>query len=118
MVEYECVLIFDLLLVGCNIVGLLNLYCCVVIKDFDKVGIIGIVENEEGLMLDGVCIIVVIISCINISNLCNVIVVGLFVCNVNVKGLICKLWVKILLVLGFKVVKFYLEEVNLLFEFE
>lgn len=34
-------------------------------------------------MFDGVVIIVVIIFCINISNLCNVVVVGLFVKKVN-----------------------------------
>lgn len=122
-VEYEWVLKFDLFSVVCNMVGLFNLYVRVVISELVVKGIVGnfewvCVEEVEGLMLDGVVIIVVIISCINISNLCNVIVVGLLVCNVDCFGLVCKLWVKILLVFGFKVVIEYLCEVGLLLYLE
>lgn len=70
---------FDFFVVGCNMVGFFNLYVCLFISDLESCGIVVKWIEEEGKMFDGVVIIVVIISCINILNLCNVIVVGLFV---------------------------------------
>lgn len=67
---------------------------------------------------DGVVVIVVIIFCINIFNLVVMIGVGLLVCNVVVKGLDCKFWVKILFGLGLCVVIDYLEKVGVLIELE
>lgn len=74
-------------------------------------GIIDEVDEEYDLFVefrgskfnfeDGVIVIVVIISCINMLNLLVFVGVGLFVKKVVEKGLICKLWVKILLVFGF-----------------
>lgn len=48
----------------------------------------------------GVVVIVVIMFCINIFNFEVMLGVVLLVCNVVEKGLILKLWVKIMIVLG------------------
>ncbi|MFY8284519.1 Fe/S-dependent 2-methylisocitrate dehydratase AcnD [Pseudoalteromonas sp. SSMSWG5] len=116
--EYERVLTFDLSSVGRNIAGPSNPHRRVATKDLDKAGITGIVENEEGLMPDGACIIAAITSCTNTSNPRNVIAAGLLARNANAKGLTRKPWVKTSLAPGSKAVKSYLEEANLLPELE
>ena len=116
--EYERVLTFDLSSVGRNIAGPSNPHRRVATKDLDKAGITGVVENEEGLMPDGACIIAAITSCTNTSNPRNVIAAGLLARNANAKGLTRKPWVKTSLAPGSKAVKSYLEEANLLPELE
>ncbi|TGV20432.1 Fe/S-dependent 2-methylisocitrate dehydratase AcnD [Pseudoalteromonas sp. MEBiC 03607] len=116
--EYERVLTFDLSSVGRNIAGPSNPHRRVATKDLDKAGITGIVENQEGLMPDGACIIAAITSCTNTSNPRNVIAAGLLARNANAKGLTRKPWVKTSLAPGSKAVKSYLEEANLLPELE
>lgn len=61
----------------------------------------------------GLVVIVVIISCMNIFNLYVMLSVGLVVKKVVEKGLEVLKFVKIFLVLGFKVVIGYLEKVGL-----
>lgn len=73
----------------------------------------GNVEGQDYQFYDGLVVIVVIIFCINILNFYVLMVVGLVVCKVWVLGLMCKFWVKILLVLGLQVVVEYFEVVNL-----
>jgi len=116
--EYERVLTFDLSSVGRNIAGPSNPHRRVATSDLDKAGITGVVENEEGLMPDGACIIAAITSCTNTSNPRNVIAAGLLARNANAKGLTRKPWVKTSLAPGSKAVKSYLEEANLLPELE
>lgn len=116
--EYERVLTFDLSSVGRNIAGPSNPHRRVATSDLDKAGISGVVENEEGLMPDGACIIAAITSCTNTSNPRNVIAAGLLARNANAKGLTRKPWVKTSLAPGSKAVKSYLEEANLLPELE
>jgi len=116
--EYERVLTFDLSSVGRNIAGPSNPHRRVGTSDLDKAGITGVVENEEGLMPDGACIIAAITSCTNTSNPRNVIAAGLLARNANAKGLTRKPWVKTSLAPGSKAVKSYLEEANLLPELE
>ncbi|KPW00583.1 Fe/S-dependent 2-methylisocitrate dehydratase AcnD [Pseudoalteromonas sp. P1-8] len=117
-VEYERVLTFDLSSVGRNIAGPSNPHRRVATSELDKAGITGVVENEEGLMPDGACIIAAITSCTNTSNPRNVIAAGLLARNANAKGLTRKPWVKTSLAPGSKAVKSYLEEANLLPELE
>ncbi|MEC8351511.1 MAG: aconitase family protein, partial [Pseudomonadota bacterium] len=74
--EYERVLTFDLSSVGRNIAGPSNPHRRVATSELDKAGITGVVENEEGLMPDGACIIAAITSCTNTSNPRNVIAAG------------------------------------------
>ena len=116
--EYERVLTFDLSSVGRNIAGPSNPHRRVATSDLAKAGITGVVENEEGLMPDGACIIAAITSCTNTSNPRNVIAAGLLARNANAKGLSRKPWVKTSLAPGSKAVKSYLEEANLLPELE
>lgn len=116
--EYERVLTFDLSSVGRNIAGPSNPHRRVATSELDKAGITGVVENKEGLMPDGACIIAAITSCTNTSNPRNVIAAGLLARNANAKGLTRKPWVKTSLAPGSKAVKSYLEEANLLPELE
>ncbi len=116
--EYERVLTFDLSSVGRNIAGPSNPHRRVATSELDKAGITGALENEEGLMPDGACIIAAITSCTNTSNPRNVIAAGLLARNANAKGLTRKPWVKTSLAPGSKAVKSYLEEANLLPELE
>jgi len=116
--EYERVLTFDLSSVGRNIAGPSNPHRRVATSELDKAGITGVVENEEGLMPDGACIIAAITSCTNTSNPRNVIAAGLLARNANAKGLTRKPWVKTSLAPGSKAVKSYLEEAGLLPELE
>ncbi|MEZ9199769.1 Fe/S-dependent 2-methylisocitrate dehydratase AcnD [Shewanella sp. 10N.286.54.B9] len=117
-VEYERVLRFDLSSVGRNIAGPSNPHRRVSTSDLAKKGISGVVENEEGLMPDGACIIAAITSCTNTSNPRNVIAAGLLARNANAKGLTRKPWVKTSLAPGSKAVQLYLEDANLLPELE
>ncbi|MGO2010545.1 Fe/S-dependent 2-methylisocitrate dehydratase AcnD [Pseudoalteromonas sp.] len=116
--EYERELTFDLSSVGRNIAGPSNPHRRVATKDLAVTGISGKVENEEGLMPDGACIIAAITSCTNTSNPRNVIAAGLVARNANAKGLSRKPWVKTSLAPGSKAVQSYLEEANLLPELE
>ncbi|MFT5788299.1 MAG: iron-sulfur-dependent 2-methylisocitrate dehydratase [Shewanella sp.] len=117
-VEYERVLRFDLSSVGRNIAGPSNPHRRVSTSDLAAKGISGVVENEEGLMPDGACIIAAITSCTNTSNPRNVIAAGLIARNANAKGLKRKPWVKTSLAPGSKTVQLYLEDANLLTELE
>ena len=117
-VHYDRVLKFDLSSVGRNIAGPSNPHRRVSTSDLAKEGISGVVENEEGLMPDGACIIAAITSCTNTSNPRNVIAAGLLARNANAKGLMRKPWVKTSLAPGSKAVQSYLEDANLLPELE
>ncbi|WP_394393047.1 Fe/S-dependent 2-methylisocitrate dehydratase AcnD [Shewanella woodyi] len=117
-VEYERVLKFDLSSVGRNIAGPSNPHRRVATSELAKSGISGVVENEEGLMPDGACIIAAITSCTNTSNPRNVIAAGLLARNANAKGLTRKPWVKTSLAPGSKAVQLYLEDAKLLPELE
>ena len=116
--HYDRVLKFDLSSVGRNIAGPSNPHRRVSTSDLAKEGISGVVENEEGLMPDGACIIAAITSCTNTSNPRNVIAAGLIARNANAKGLMRKPWVKTSLAPGSKAVQSYLEDANLLPELE
>ncbi|KTF18415.1 Fe/S-dependent 2-methylisocitrate dehydratase AcnD [Pseudoalteromonas sp. H105] len=116
--HYDRVLKFDLSSVGRNIAGPSNPHRRVSTSDLAKEGISGVVENEEGLMPDGACIIAAITSCTNTSNPRNVIAAGLLARNANAKGLMRKPWVKTSLAPGSKAVQSYLEDANLLPELE
>ena len=116
--KYERVLTFDLSSVGRNIAGPSNPHRRVSTSDLAKEGISGVVENEEGLMPDGACIIAAITSCTNTSNPRNVIAAGLLARNANAKGLMRKPWVKTSLAPGSKAVQSYLEDANLLPELQ
>ncbi|NQY63173.1 MAG: Fe/S-dependent 2-methylisocitrate dehydratase AcnD [Alteromonadaceae bacterium] len=116
--EYERVLTFDLSAVGRNIAGPSNPHRRVSTSELAEYGISGVVENEEGKMPDGACIIAAITSCTNTSNPRNVIAAGLIARNANAKGLTRKPWVKTSLAPGSKAVQLYLEEANLLTELE
>lgn len=116
--EYERVLSFDLSSVGRNIAGPSNPHRRVSTADLAAQGIAGNVENEDGLMPDGACIIAAITSCTNTSNPRNVIAAGLLARNANAHGLTRKSWVKTSLAPGSKAVQLYLEDANLLGELE
>lgn len=116
--EYERVLKFDLSSVGRNIAGPSNPHRRVATNELAKSGIAGVVDNEEGLMPDGACIIAAITSCTNTSNPRNVIAAGLLARNANAKGLTRKPWVKTSLAPGSKAVQLYLEDAKLLPELE
>lgn len=117
-VQYQRVLRFDLSSVGRNIAGPSNPHRRVSTSDLAEKGISGVVENEEGLMPDGACIIAAITSCTNTSNPRNVIAAGLLARNANAKGLTRKPWVKTSLAPGSKAVQLYLEDAKLLPELE
>lgn len=116
--EYERVLTFDLSSVVRNIAGPSNPHARVATSDLAARGISGVVENEEGKMPDGACIIAAITSCTNTSNPRNMIAAGLIARNANKLGLTRKPWVKTSLAPGSKAVQLYLEESNLLPELE
>lgn len=116
--KYERVLRFDLSSVGRNIAGPSNPHKRVSTADLAKLGIAGVVENEEGKMPDGAVIIAAITSCTNTSNPRNVIAAGLIARNANALGLTRKPWVKSSLAPGSKAVQLYLEEAKLLPELE
>ena len=116
--QYDRVLKFDLSSVGRNIAGPSNPHRRVATADLAKTGISGVVENEQGLMPDGACIIAAITSCTNTSNPRNVIAAGLIARNANEKGLSRKPWVKTSLAPGSKAVQSYLEDAKLLPELE
>ncbi|NQY33848.1 MAG: Fe/S-dependent 2-methylisocitrate dehydratase AcnD [Alteromonadaceae bacterium] len=116
--EYERVLTFDLSAVGRNIAGPSNPHRRVSTSELAEHGISGVVENEEGKMPDGACIIAAITSCTNTSNPRNVIAAGLIARNANAKGLTRKPWVKTSLAPGSKAVQLYLEDAGLLSEME
>jgi iron-sulfur-dependent 2-methylisocitrate dehydratase len=116
--EYQRVLTFDLSSVGRNIAGPSNPHRRVSTDDLSAAGISGVVENEEGLMPDGACIIAAITSCTNTSNPRNVIAAALLARNANALGLKSKPWVKTSLAPGSKAVQLYLEEAKLLTELE
>jgi aconitate hydratase len=116
--EYERVLTFDLSSVVRNIAGPSNPHARVATSDLAARGISGVVENEEGRMPDGACIIAAITSCTNTSNPRNMIAAGLIARNANKLGLTRKPWVKTSLAPGSKAVQLYLEESNLLPELE
>ena len=116
--EYERLLKFDLSAVGRNIAGPSNPHRRVSTSDLLSKGIAGQVENEQGLMPDGACIIAAITSCTNTSNPRNVIAAGLIARNANARGLTRKPWVKSSLAPGSKAVQLYLEEANLMAELE
>jgi len=116
--EYERVLTFDLSSVVRNIAGPSNPHARVATSDLAAKGISGVVENEQGKMPDGACIIAAITSCTNTSNPRNMIAAGLIARNANKLGLTRKPWVKTSLAPGSKAVQLYLEEANLLPELE
>jgi iron-sulfur-dependent 2-methylisocitrate dehydratase len=116
--QYDRVLKFDLSSVGRNIAGPSNPHRRVSTSDLAAQGISGVVENEDGLMPDGACIIAAITSCTNTSNPRNVIAAGLIARNANAKGLTRKPWVKTSLAPGSKTVQSYLEDAKLLSELE
>ncbi|CAM4242955.1 Fe/S-dependent 2-methylisocitrate dehydratase AcnD [Pseudoalteromonas ostreae] len=116
--QYDRVLKFDLSSVGRNIAGPSNPHRRVSTNDLAAQGISGVVENEDGLMPDGACIIAAITSCTNTSNPRNVIAAGLIARNANAKGLTRKPWVKTSLAPGSKTVQSYLEDAKLLSELE
>ncbi|MBV1907711.1 MAG: Fe/S-dependent 2-methylisocitrate dehydratase AcnD, partial [Kangiellaceae bacterium] len=116
--EYERVLTFDLSTVVRNIAGPSNPHARVATTDLAEKGIAGIVENEEGKMPDGACIIAAITSCTNTSNPRNMVAAGLVARNANKLGLTRKPWVKTSLAPGSKAVQLYLEESKLLPELE
>lgn len=116
--EYERVLKFDLNTVGRNMAGPSNPHALLPTSELANRGISGVVENEEGLMPDGACIIAAITSCTNTSNPRNMIAAGLVARNANALGLTRKPWVKTSLAPGSKTVKMYLEEADLLPELQ
>ncbi|MGQ4275720.1 Fe/S-dependent 2-methylisocitrate dehydratase AcnD [Pseudidiomarina sp. E22-M8] len=116
--EYGRVLKFDLNQVQRSLAGPSNPHALLPASELAKRGISGKVENEEGLMPDGACIIAAITSCTNTSNPRNMIAAGLIARNANKLGLTRKPWVKSSLAPGSKTVKMYLEEAELLPELE
>ncbi|TLU68067.1 Fe/S-dependent 2-methylisocitrate dehydratase AcnD [Thalassotalea litorea] len=75
-------------------------------------------DNWQGNMPDGACIIAAITSCTNTSNPRNVIAAALVAKRANELGLVRKPWVKTSFAPGSKVIKLYLEEAGLLTELE
>ncbi len=116
--EYGRILTFDLSKVQRNLAGPSNPHALLPASELAQRGISGKVENEEGLMPDGACIIAAITSCTNTSNPRNMIAAGLIARNANKLGLTRKPWVKSSLAPGSKTVKMYLEEAELLPELE
>ena len=116
--EYERVLSFDLSKVQRNLAGPSNPHALLPAAELATRGISGKVENEEGKMPDGACIIAAITSCTNTSNPRNMIAAGLIARNANKLGLTRKPWVKTSLAPGSKTVKMYLEDAELLPELE
>ena len=116
--EYERVMTFDLSKVQRNLAGPSNPHALLPASELAARGISGKVENEEGKMPDGACIIAAITSCTNTSNPRNMIAAGLIARNANKLGLTRKPWVKTSLAPGSKTVKMYLEDAELLPELE
>src|SRR5690554_6213496 len=102
--EYERVMTFDLSKVQRNLAGPSIPHALLPASELAARGISGKVENEEGKMPDGACIIAAITSCTNTSNPRNMIAAGLIARNANKLGLTRKPWVKTSLAPGSKTV--------------
>ncbi|RUO39835.1 Fe/S-dependent 2-methylisocitrate dehydratase AcnD [Aliidiomarina taiwanensis] len=116
--EYERVLTFDMSKVTRSLAGPSNPHALLPSSELAARGISGEVENEEGLMPDGACILAAITSCTNTSNPRNMVAAGLIARNANKLGLTRKPWVKTSLAPGSKTVTMYLEDANLMPELE
>src|SRR5690554_5337694 len=75
--EYERVLTFDMTKVTRSLAGPSNPHALLPSSELAARGISGVVENEEGLMPDGACILAAITSCTNTSNPRNMVAAGL-----------------------------------------
>ncbi|REL35791.1 Fe/S-dependent 2-methylisocitrate dehydratase AcnD [Thalassotalea euphylliae] len=121
--EYERVLTFDLSSVTRNMAGPSNPHRRLPTSDLQARGVAGQwqspeLNNWQGNMPDGACIIAAITSCTNTSNPRNVVAAGLVAKHANELGLVRKPWVKTSFAPGSKVAKLYLEEAGLLTELE
>lgn len=121
--EYERVLTFDLSSVTRNMAGPSNPHRRLPTSALQARGIAGQwqspdLDNWQGHMPDGACIIAAITSCTNTSNPRNVVAAGLVAKRANELGLVRKPWVKTSFSPGSKVAKLYLEEAGLLTELE
>src|SRR5690554_3024492 len=111
--EYERVLTFDMTKVTRSLAGPSNPHALLPSSELAARGISGVVENEEGLMPDGACILAAITSCTNTSNPRNMVAAGLIARNANKLGLTRKPWVKTSLAPGSKTVTMYLDDAGL-----
>ncbi|HLV49009.1 MAG TPA: aconitate hydratase AcnA, partial [Aliidiomarina sp.] len=116
--EYERVLTFDMTKVTRSLAGPSNPHALLPSSELAARGISGVVENEEGLMPDGACILAAITSCTNTSNPRNMVAAGLIARNANKLGLTRKPWVKTSLAPGSKTVTMYLDDAGLTPELE
>lgn len=116
--EYERVLTFDMSKVTRSLAGPSNPHALLPSSELAARGISGVVENEEGLMPDGACILAAITSCTNTSNPRNMVAAGLIARNANKLGLTRKPWVKTSLAPGSKTVTMYLDDAGLTPELE
>ena len=121
--QYERVLTFDLSAVCRNMAGPSNPHRRLPTSELSARDIAGRwqepeVDNWQGNMPDGACIIAAITSCTNTSNPRNVVAAGLVAKKANELGLVRKPWVKTSFAPGSKVAKLYLEEAGLLPELE
>ncbi len=121
--EYTRVLEFDLSSVGRNMAGPSNPHRRLATAELNSKGIAKDlaackVQEQDGKMPDGACIIAAITSCTNTSNPRNVVAAGLIAKRANELGLTRKPWVKTSFAPGSKVAKLYLEEAGLLSEME
>ncbi|NMP15544.1 Fe/S-dependent 2-methylisocitrate dehydratase AcnD [Thalassotalea sp. Y01] len=121
--EYERVLEFDLSTVVRNMAGPSNPHRRLPTSALAEREIAGEwqepdLQNWQGNMPDGACIIAAITSCTNTSNPRNVIAAALVAKRANELGLVRKPWVKTSFAPGSKVIKLYLEEAGLLPELE
>ncbi|TKB45879.1 Fe/S-dependent 2-methylisocitrate dehydratase AcnD [Thalassotalea mangrovi] len=121
--QYERVLEFDLSSVVRNMAGPSNPHRRLPTSALAEREIAGQwqepdLNNWQGNMPDGACIIAAITSCTNTSNPRNVIAAALVAKRANELGLVRKPWVKTSFAPGSKVIKLYLEEAGLLSELE
>ncbi|QDP01152.1 Fe/S-dependent 2-methylisocitrate dehydratase AcnD [Thalassotalea sp. PS06] len=121
--QYERVLEFDLSSVVRNMAGPSNPHRRLPTSALAEREIAGEwqepdLDNWQGNMPDGACIIAAITSCTNTSNPRNVIAAALVAKRANELGLMRKPWVKTSFAPGSKVIKLYLEEAGLLPELE
>lgn len=116
--EYERILTFDMTKVTRSLAGPSNPHALLPSSELAARGISGVVENEEGLMPDGACILAAITSCTNTSNPRNMVAAGLIARNANKLGLTRKPWVKTSLAPGSKTVTMYLDDAGLTPELE
>ncbi|WP_394173205.1 Fe/S-dependent 2-methylisocitrate dehydratase AcnD [Thalassotalea litorea] len=121
--QYERVLEFDLSAVVRNMAGPSNPHRRLPTSALAEREIAGNyqepdLQNWQGNMPDGACIIAAITSCTNTSNPRNVIAAALVAKRANELGLVRKPWVKTSFAPGSKVIKLYLEEAGLLTELE